>query len=72
MIFQAQPWTVQEAWRRICHDHDKFAVFRDAQSLNHSGTHMEAMWEAPQVGKFKLNVDDNYRDDSVWGRCRVL
>lgn len=61
MIFEAAPWSFNEAWRRLCHDHDEIRRFMEVDADVEDENWMERRWKAPPEGKANLRVDGSYR-----------
>lgn len=61
MIFEDSPWSLEEAWRRVCHEHDEIVAVlgEEAGSMD---CWLGSRWQPPMAGSIKLNVDGSYRD----------
>lgn len=66
MIFEDSPWSLEVAWRRVCHEHDEVieVMGEDAQDAD---CWLESRWQLPMPGSIKLNVDGSFRDMSGTG-----
>lgn len=60
MLFEPSPWTLQEAWRRICHDYDEIIHFQDPLNVENGNQRMSDSWKPPPAGTVKLNVDGSF------------
>ncbi|KAL6545491.1 hypothetical protein OROGR_009365 [Orobanche gracilis] len=66
MVFEDHPWSIHEAWRRICQDHDEFLRFMSNIVSDVGDNLMGNVWVPPKPGFIKLNVDGSFRD---WAKC---
>lgn len=60
MVFETSPWLIQEAWRRICHEHDEVARFLDHNIAATTENWMCNRWAVPPSGKINLCVDGSF------------
>lgn len=66
MCFEESPWSLQEAWRRICHEHDEVVRFCcDVQGLE-DDVWLSCRWKPPPPGTLNLCVDGSFLHDQ---RC---
>lgn len=59
MVFEDSPWSVDEAWRKLCHEHDEFITFSDGDAGD-PGSWLSSRWQPPRQGAVKLNVDGSF------------
>ncbi|CAL0324582.1 unnamed protein product [Lupinus luteus] len=62
MALDDEKWTLEVAWRRICHDHDDWCSSYDWGG-NHSNHFLSKVWAPPLEGWVKVNTDGSYHDD---------
>ncbi|XP_057449118.1 uncharacterized protein LOC130740498 [Lotus japonicus] len=66
MVFEENPLPVNEAWRRICHEHDEMARFLDGSDEIADEVRMAARWGRPSEGSVSLCVDGALMVASDW------
>ncbi|CAL0314033.1 unnamed protein product [Lupinus luteus] len=62
MALDDEKWTLEVAWRRICHDHHDWCSSYDWGG-NHSNHFLSKVWAPPLEGWVKVNTDGSYHDD---------
>lgn len=63
MCLDIQPWTVEVAWRKLCHDHDDFNHFLLSNGSDEVRERLHSEWQPPTQDFLKLNVDGSYTED---------
>lgn len=61
MVFESLSWSIHEAWRRICHDHDELTTFLDPQSWERGVDFILGRWIPSMNGKVKINSDGSFQ-----------
>ncbi|XP_057432961.1 uncharacterized protein LOC130725786 [Lotus japonicus] len=61
MVFEPSPWPLQEAWRRICHEHDDTVKAMDRGLQPTEAGWLCSRWKLPPTGYVSLCVDGSYR-----------
>lgn len=65
MILDPHPWSLDCAWRRLCHEHDDVTRILEPD-LIHSDNHLLIdRWQPPSPEFLKLNSDGSYREDAI-------
>lgn len=73
MVFEDEDWNLQEAWRRLAHDHDDFVTFMNTEQLANDQHLISEVWTSPSSGKLKLNTNGSWRQgDNLIGGGGLL
>lgn len=71
MCMEESPWTIHEAWRRLCVEHDEINLCME-QGDEREGL-LLPRWNPPACGEVKLNIDGSFRDlEGVMGCGGIL
>ncbi|XP_057426454.1 uncharacterized protein LOC130719872 [Lotus japonicus] len=62
MIFEASPWSLEEAWRWMAHKYDELLRFLVAPAGLEDGSGMQRNWVPQAAGIVKLNIDVSFRE----------
>ncbi|KAL6555157.1 hypothetical protein OROGR_006415 [Orobanche gracilis] len=59
-VLDAVKWNSQEAWRRLCHEHDEIVKFIDPHRMSLVGDTLSLSWCPPMREQIKLNIDGSF------------
>lgn len=60
MLFEEVGWSVGEAWRRLCNEHDDIERFMNGEDDVNDDSWMARRWKAPPEGHVNLCVDGSF------------
>ncbi|XP_057418024.1 uncharacterized protein LOC130712203 [Lotus japonicus] len=70
MVFEKSPRSANEAWRRICHEHDDMVKFMEGGDGIEDDQRMLKSWKPPPEGCVSLCVDGSFKSETEcmgWG-----
>lgn len=64
MVLDEEPWSIAEAWLKICHEHDDMVRFmEESEGVDDDAFWMTRKWLPPPEGMVNLCVDGIFRVD---------
>lgn len=60
MLFEEVGWSVGEAWRRLCNEHDDIERFMNGEDDVNDDSWMARRWKVPPEGHVNLCVDGSF------------
>ncbi|XP_057426402.1 uncharacterized protein LOC130719814 [Lotus japonicus] len=64
MCLDPQPWNLDCAWRKLCHEYDEISSVHQSDGVDDASPGMSIVWRPPHQDLVKLNVDDSYCEDA--------
>lgn len=63
MCLDQQLWSLDKAWRSVCHDHDSFCQFIKPDAMDTDFAWLRTRWVPHSPGFMKLNVDGSFFEE---------